>query len=148
VELLEPVERVGDQEVPHLRVAEVVVEAKERLAVGVEARDLGIGQRSQAQEEENARQEVGCMGRLIPESPQKAPGTWAGATEALTAGWCPLFVRSGKDVGAGNQELIKKGGRAVSDTDLNEADDIIGWMTKNYRRARTRCSVVRRCTRR
>ena len=68
---------------------------------------------------------------VVVSSELQKGGTWAGATEALTAGWCPLFVRSGKDVGAGNQELIKKGGRAVSDTDLNEADDIIDWMTKN-----------------
>ena len=68
---------------------------------------------------------------VVVSSELQKGGTWAGATEALTAGWCPLFVRSGKDVGAGNQELIKKGGRAVSDTDLNEADDIIEWMTKN-----------------
>lgn len=68
---------------------------------------------------------------VVVSSELQKGGTWAGATEALTAGWCPLFVRSGKDVGAGNQELIKKGGRAVSDTDLNEADDIIDWMTRN-----------------
>jgi hypothetical protein len=49
-------------------------------------------------------------------------------------------VRSGKDVGAGNQELIKKGGRAVSDTDLNEADDIIDWMTRTHRALKDRPS--------
>jgi predicted Rossmann fold nucleotide-binding protein DprA/Smf involved in DNA uptake len=68
---------------------------------------------------------------VVVSSELQKGGTWAGASEALTAGWCPLFVRSGKDVGAGNQELVRNGGWAVSDTDLNETDDIIGWMTQN-----------------
>ena len=68
---------------------------------------------------------------VVVSSELQKGGTWAGANEVLTSGWCPLFVRSGKDVGAGNEELIKKGGRAVSDTDLNETDDIIDWMTRN-----------------
>jgi len=68
---------------------------------------------------------------VVVSSELQKGGTWAGANEVLTSGWCPLFVRSGKDVGAGNEELIKKGGRAVSDTDLNETDDIIDWMSRN-----------------
>lgn len=68
---------------------------------------------------------------VVVSSELQKGGTWAGATEALTASWCPLFVRSGNDVGSGNQELIRKGGREVSDANLNETDDIIGWMTEN-----------------
>jgi predicted Rossmann fold nucleotide-binding protein DprA/Smf involved in DNA uptake len=74
---------------------------------------------------------------VVVSSELQKGGTWAGATEALKAGWCPLFVRSGKEVGPGNQELIKKGGRAVSDTDLSDADDIIDWMTKNSQSSET-----------
>jgi predicted Rossmann fold nucleotide-binding protein DprA/Smf involved in DNA uptake len=68
---------------------------------------------------------------VVVSSELQKGGTWAGATEALTADWCPLFVRSGEDVGSGNQELIRKGGREVSDANLNETDDIIGWMREN-----------------
>ncbi len=57
-------------------------------------------------------------------------GTWAGAVETLAAGWCPVFVRSG-DKGPGNQELINKGARPISDTDLEGVDDLVEWM-KNH----------------
>jgi predicted Rossmann fold nucleotide-binding protein DprA/Smf involved in DNA uptake len=55
-------------------------------------------------------------------------GTWSGATENLNAGWCPLFVRAGQQVGQGNQELIGKGGHAVSDADLTDMGDVTGWL--------------------
>src|SRR6266581_4527275 len=68
---------------------------------------------------------------IVVSSDYQKGGTWAGAIETLTAGWCPLFVRSDKDVGSGNEELISKGGRAFSDTDLEDIDDVIGWMKQN-----------------
>lgn len=47
-------------------------------------------------------------------------GTWAGAVEALRAGWCPVFVRAGQDVPAGNRELLKLGAAAVPESALAE----------------------------
>jgi hypothetical protein len=42
-----------------------------------------------------------------------------------------LFVRSGKNVGPGNEELISRGGHEFSDSDIEEIDDVIGWMKQN-----------------
>ena len=68
---------------------------------------------------------------VVVSSDYQKGGTWAGAVETLTAGWCPLFVRSGDNVGPGNQELINKGARPISDTDLEGVDDLVEWM-KNH----------------
>jgi uncharacterized protein (TIGR00725 family) len=55
-------------------------------------------------------------------------GTWSGATENLNAKWCPLFVHINDVTRRGNQELINRGGHPVSDVDLSDIDDVIGWM--------------------
>jgi predicted Rossmann fold nucleotide-binding protein DprA/Smf involved in DNA uptake len=68
---------------------------------------------------------------VIVSSEVKKGGTWAGAVEALTAGWCPLFVRSGKDVGPGNEELISRGGHAFPDAQLENIEDVNGWMKQS-----------------
>jgi len=68
---------------------------------------------------------------VVVASDYQKGGTWAGAIETLTARWCPLFVRSGKDVGRGNEDLIRKGARAFSDTDLENMDDLIEWMKQD-----------------
>jgi len=36
-------------------------------------------------------------------------GSWAGAVEALDAGWVPVFVRAGEDVPEGNRQLLGRG---------------------------------------
>ena len=43
-------------------------------------------------------------------------GTWAGATEALKAGWAPVFVLSGPDAPEGNQQLLQKGALTFPDS--------------------------------
>jgi predicted Rossmann fold nucleotide-binding protein DprA/Smf involved in DNA uptake len=58
-------------------------------------------------------------------------GTWAGAVEALAAGWCPLFVRSGDSNSRGNQELIKKGAHPLLAADLANINDVLGWMSEH-----------------
>jgi predicted Rossmann fold nucleotide-binding protein DprA/Smf involved in DNA uptake len=68
---------------------------------------------------------------VVVSSEVKKGGTWAGAVEALNAGWCPLFVRSGKNVGSGNEELISRGGHEFSDSSLEEVDDVLGWMKQS-----------------
>jgi len=55
-------------------------------------------------------------------------GTWAGATESLSAGWCPLFVRSDMTAGAGNQALIKKGAHPFAAADLEMVTNLVEWM--------------------
>lgn len=60
-------------------------------------------------------------------------GTWSGAVETLTAGWRPVFVRSGDDVPLGNRELINKGDQPLLDASLNDVDDIISWMKAHAR---------------
>jgi predicted Rossmann fold nucleotide-binding protein DprA/Smf involved in DNA uptake len=65
---------------------------------------------------------------VIVSSDYEKGGTWAGAVEALTAGWCPLFVRAGNDAGSGNQELINRGAHALSDADVTDIDCVIRWM--------------------
>jgi len=41
-------------------------------------------------------------------------GTWAGASEALRAGWVPVFVLEHDQMPEGNRMLIKKGAHALS----------------------------------
>jgi len=36
-------------------------------------------------------------------------GTWAGATENMSAGWAPLFVRASEPLPSGNTELLNRG---------------------------------------
>lgn len=47
-------------------------------------------------------------GLVIASDAQKG-GTWAGAEEALKAGWIPVFVVERADVPEGNKALIKRG---------------------------------------
>ena len=46
---------------------------------------------------------------LVVSTSEGQGGTWAGAVEALTAGWVPLHVRAGDGVPAGNVALIAHG---------------------------------------
>ena len=68
---------------------------------------------------------------VIVSSEYEKGGTWAGAIEALRVVWCPLFVRSDKNSGPGNQELIARGARPISEADLEEMDDVMSWMREN-----------------
>ena len=83
---------------------------------------------------------AGAMGRnkmiygasnysVIVASEYEKGGTWAGAVEALGAGWCPLFVRV-SDAGRGNQELLRRGANALSESDLSKMDQVIEWMNE------------------
>lgn len=48
-------------------------------------------------------------------------GTWSGALENLKTGWAPLYVRNGKQVPDGNQQLINRGGIPLRLEDLYTA---------------------------
>lgn len=65
---------------------------------------------------------------VVVASDYQKGGTWAGAVETLTAGWCPVFVRSGANVGPGNRELITKGAFPLADGELEGIANIVEWM--------------------
>ncbi len=50
---------------------------------------------------------------LIIASEVEKGGTWAGATEALKAGWIPVFALDSDDAPEGNRRLLKMGARPL-----------------------------------
>jgi predicted Rossmann fold nucleotide-binding protein DprA/Smf involved in DNA uptake len=65
---------------------------------------------------------------VVVSSEHQTGGTWAGAVEALKAGWCPVFVRDGEGVPKGNSELLKLGATALSAEELTGISDLPVWM--------------------
>jgi len=65
---------------------------------------------------------------VVVSSDFQTGGTWAGAVEALKAGWCPVFVRDGQGVPQGNRELLKRGAAAVSEAELEQSASISEWL--------------------
>lgn len=63
---------------------------------------------------------------VVVSSDLEKGGTWAGAVEALRGDWCPVFVRSGEDVPAGNRELLKRGAAPI--TEGAWRDDLAAWL--------------------
>jgi DNA processing protein len=61
----------------------------------------------------------------------KTGGTWAGATEALKAGWCPVFARDGAAIPKGNQELLKLGAAPQPEGELNQIADLPAWLRQH-----------------
>ena len=61
---------------------------------------------------------------VVVSSDFQTGGTWAGAVEALKAGWCPVFARDGADVPKGNRELLKLGAAPLGGTDLENAGSL------------------------
>lgn len=59
---------------------------------------------------------------LVIASDAEKGGTWAGAEEALAAGWVPVFVVNGPDIPEGNRLLLKRGAIPFPDSfDLNSS---------------------------
>jgi predicted Rossmann fold nucleotide-binding protein DprA/Smf involved in DNA uptake len=58
---------------------------------------------------------------VVVSSALETGGTWAGATENLSAGWVPLFVRAGEGVPEGNCALIDKGAIPLLLSDVSES---------------------------
>lgn len=71
---------------------------------------------------------------VVVSSDFQTGGTWAGAVEALKAGWCPVFARDGADVPNGNRELLKLGAAPLSGADLETAGDLPEWLGEHARR--------------
>ena len=64
---------------------------------------------------------------LVVASDAESGGTWAGAIEALKAGWTPVFVRDGKDVPEGNRKLLQRGAIPFP-YPFPEEEDLTTWM--------------------
>jgi len=65
---------------------------------------------------------------VVVSSDHQTGGTWAGAVEALKAGWCPVSVRDGEGVPRGNKELLKLGAIALPSGELAEIANLAGWL--------------------
>jgi predicted Rossmann fold nucleotide-binding protein DprA/Smf involved in DNA uptake len=66
---------------------------------------------------------------VVVSSDHQTGGTWAGAVEALKAGWCPVFVRDGDGVPKGNRELLKLGAMPLATTgELGDISDLSTWL--------------------
>jgi predicted Rossmann fold nucleotide-binding protein DprA/Smf involved in DNA uptake len=65
---------------------------------------------------------------VVVSSDYQTGGTWAGAVEALKAGWCPVFAREGADVPKGNQELLKQGAAALPESEFPSISDLPDWL--------------------
>src|ERR1017187_6609027 len=68
---------------------------------------------------------------VVVSSDFQTGGTWAGAVEALKAGWCPVFARDGANVPKGNQELLKQGAAALPESEFPSITDLPEWMGRN-----------------
>ena len=64
---------------------------------------------------------------VVVSSDFQTGGTWAGAVEALKAGWCPVFAREGAEVPKGNRELVKLGAVALPQGELEKMGDLTEW---------------------
>ena len=70
---------------------------------------------------------------VIVASDYQKGGTWSGAVETLAAGWCPVFVRAGENLPAGNSELIRKGAVPLPDEVVRQTDDLLAWLKAHGR---------------
>ena len=71
---------------------------------------------------------------VVVSSDFQTGGTWAGAVEALKAGWCPVFARDGEEVPKGNRELLKLGAAPLAGADLEGVDKLPEWLREHARR--------------
>jgi len=56
---------------------------------------------------------------VVVSSAAESGGTWAGAIEALDAGWVPVFVRDAEDVPEGNRRLLGHGALPLSEASVD-----------------------------
>jgi len=67
---------------------------------------------------------------VVVSSDHLTGGTWAGAVEALKAGWCPVFVREGAGAPRGNCELLKLGAAPLPEVELETIENLRDWMQR------------------
>jgi predicted Rossmann fold nucleotide-binding protein DprA/Smf involved in DNA uptake len=70
---------------------------------------------------------------VVAASSQESGGTRAGALENLKLGWVPLFVRSGENVPAGNDDLIRRGGIPVCLDAMPTGQHLAPWLEQQAR---------------
>ena len=68
---------------------------------------------------------------VVVSSDFQTGGTWAGAVEALKAGWCPVFVREATEAPKGNRELLKLGATSLPESELGTIDNLTEWMREH-----------------
>lgn len=68
---------------------------------------------------------------VVVSSDFETGGTWAGAVEALKAGWCPVFVRESEHAPQGNRELLKVGATALPEHLAGELEGFAAWLRRN-----------------
>jgi predicted Rossmann fold nucleotide-binding protein DprA/Smf involved in DNA uptake len=65
---------------------------------------------------------------MVVSSEVETGGTWAGATEALKAKWCPVFTRMADSVPQANKQLLKLGAEPFPEQDLAAIDNLREWL--------------------
>jgi predicted Rossmann fold nucleotide-binding protein DprA/Smf involved in DNA uptake len=70
---------------------------------------------------------------IVVSSDYQTGGTWAGASEALKANWCPVFVRESANVPKGNRELGKLGAVGLPEDELAKISHLANWMRDKAR---------------
>ena len=68
---------------------------------------------------------------VVVSSDFQTGGTWAGAVEALKAGWRPVFARDGNDVPKGNRELLKLGAAPLPESEVDAIGNLLDWMRQH-----------------
>jgi len=68
---------------------------------------------------------------LVIASDAEKGGTWAGAEEALKAGWVPVFVVEGPEVPEGNRLLIKRGAIPFPDSFDDSPSSLADWLQEH-----------------
>jgi predicted Rossmann fold nucleotide-binding protein DprA/Smf involved in DNA uptake len=69
---------------------------------------------------------------LVIASDAEKGGTWAGAEEALAAGWVPVFVVDGPDIPEGNRLLLKRGAIPFPDS-FDLTSSLTDWLENQAR---------------
>jgi predicted Rossmann fold nucleotide-binding protein DprA/Smf involved in DNA uptake len=70
---------------------------------------------------------------VVVSSDYQTGGTWAGASEALKANWCPVFVRESADAPKGNRELGKLGAVGLPEVELGKISHLTNWMREKVK---------------
>jgi len=68
---------------------------------------------------------------IVVASDAEKGGTWAGATEALKAGWLPVFVLDHAAMSDGNRLLLQKGATAFPHPFPEHYSKLPGWLLEN-----------------
>jgi hypothetical protein len=74
---------------------------------------------------------IALMKNQVDNSDAEKSGTWAGTTEALKAGWLPVFVLNHPAMPEGNRSLIQKGALPFPHPFPEHFSKLPGWLQKN-----------------